>query len=128
MPKTILIASNNKGKQAEILALLKNEKLILRTPQDLSISLDVDEIGNTYEENARIKAIAFRDVSGFPALADDSGLEVDALNGSPGLFSARFLQKQPDEYAQAVDSSLCVYDGARAARWEHSLFKWYMHR
>ena len=93
MPKTILIASNNKGKQAEILALLKNEKLILRTPQDLSISLDVDEIGNTYEENARIKAIAFRDVSGFPALADDSGLEVDALNGSPGLFSARFLQK-----------------------------------
>ena len=93
MPKTILIASNNKGKQAEILALLKNENLILRTPQDLSISLDVNEIGNTYGENARIKAIAFRDVSGLPALADDSGLEVDALNGAPGLFSARFLRK-----------------------------------
>lgn len=93
MTKTILIASTNIGKQAEIFALLKNENWDLRTPQNLSIPLEVKEIGSTYAENARIKAAAFRAASGLPTLADDSGLEVDALQGAPGLFSARYLRK-----------------------------------
>ncbi len=93
MTKTVLIATTNKGKQAEIFALLENENYILRTPQDLLISLEVNESGSTYAENARLKAAAFCKASGLPALADDSGLEVDALDGAPGLFSARFSQK-----------------------------------
>ena len=95
MTKTVLIATTNKGKQAEMFALLENEIYMLRTPQDLSISLKVNETGSTYAENARLKAAAFCKASGLPALADDSGLEVDALDGAPGLFSARFSQK-PD--------------------------------
>ena len=93
MTKTILIATTNKGKQAEMFALLENENYILRTPQDLLISLEVNESGNTYAENAGLKAAAFCKASGLPALADDSGLEVDALGGAPGLFSARFSLK-----------------------------------
>ena len=95
MTKTVLIATTNKGKQAEMFALLEKEIYILRTPQDLLISLEVNETGSTYAENARLKATAFRKASGLPVLADDSGLEVDALDGAPGLFSARFSPK-PD--------------------------------
>ncbi len=95
MIKTLLIATTNKGKQTEMFALLENEIYILRTPQDLSISLEVNETGSTYAENARLKAAAFCKASGLPALADDSGLEVDALDGAPGLFSARF-SSNPD--------------------------------
>jgi len=76
-------------------ALLKDENFILRTPQDLSISLKIEETGSTYAENAHLKAAAFCKESGLPALADDSGLEVAALDGAPGLFSARFSLK-PD--------------------------------
>ena len=93
MTNIILIATTNKGKQAEMFALLENENYILRAPQDLSINLNVKETGSTYAENARLKAAAFCTASGLPTLADDSGLEVDALDGAPGLFSARFAQK-----------------------------------
>ncbi len=60
------------------------------TPSDLGISLDVEETGDTYEENAAIKARAFASASGLLTLADDSGLEVDALGGAPGVRSARY--------------------------------------
>ena len=93
MTKTVLIATTNKGKQTEMFALLENENYILRTPQDLLILLEVVESGSTYAENAGLKAAAFCKASGLPALADDSGLEVDALDGAPGLFSARFSLK-----------------------------------
>jgi len=93
MTKTVLIATTNKGKQAEMFALLENENYILRTPQDLLILLEVVESGSTYAENAGLKAAAFCKASGLPALADDSGLEVDALDRAPGLFSARFSLK-----------------------------------
>jgi len=93
MTKTILIATTNTGKQTELLALLQSEKYNLVTPQDLSIYLKVAETGSTYAENARIKAAAFCKASGLPSLADDTGVEVDALDKAPGLFSARFSPK-----------------------------------
>jgi XTP/dITP diphosphohydrolase len=93
MAKKILIATNNPGKQAEMLALLKGEGFLLLLPQDLSLSVKVAETGTTYAQNARLKAAAFCRASGLPALADDTGLEVDALDGAPGLFSARFSPK-----------------------------------
>jgi XTP/dITP diphosphohydrolase len=86
----ILIASNNRGKVAEIRALLNDLPLTILTPVDLHLNLDVEERGLTYAENAALKAAAFANVSGLISLADDSGLEVGALHGAPGLHSARF--------------------------------------
>lgn len=86
----LLIATNNKGKVAEIKALLEREKLSLLTPADLGLMLDIAEDGQTYAENATKKALAFSLASGMVTLADDSGLEVDALDGQPGMHSHRF--------------------------------------
>lgn len=88
--KKLLIASSNPGKLHEIHALLDDLGITLVTPDDLMISLEVEEDGATYAENASRKALAFARLSGLLTLADDSGLEVDALNGMPGLHSARF--------------------------------------
>jgi XTP/dITP diphosphohydrolase len=87
---TILIATNNKGKVEEIKALLDGLGIAFLTPADLNLVLEVEEDGQTYAENATKKAIAFAQASGRIALADDSGLEVDALGGQPGLLSHRF--------------------------------------
>lgn len=84
----ILLASTNRGKLVEIQALMRDFDLIL--PQQLGLSLEVVEDGLTYAENAARKALAFCRASGLVALADDSGLEVDVLDGAPGLHSARF--------------------------------------
>jgi XTP/dITP diphosphohydrolase len=90
MSMRLLVATNNKGKLNEILSLLEDVHLEIITPDGLGIHMDVAEIGNTYEENASLKAKAFARLSGLVTLADDSGLEVDALGGLPGIRSARF--------------------------------------
>jgi XTP/dITP diphosphohydrolase len=90
---TLLLASNNQGKVIEIQALLQGLSLQLITPARLGLEMNVIEDGQTYAENAARKGLAFAKVSGFVTLADDSGLEVDALSGAPGLFSARFSPK-----------------------------------
>lgn len=86
----LLIATNNKGKIKELQALLKDTGIELVTPAQINLDLDVVEDGQTYAENATKKAIAFAQASGLISLADDSGLEVDALDGAPGLYSARY--------------------------------------
>ena len=86
----LLLATNNKGKVAEIKAILGCAGLTLLTPVDVGLALEVPEDGLTYAENAIKKAVAFSQASGLIALGDDSGLEVDALNGQPGLHSHRF--------------------------------------
>lgn len=91
--KKILIATNNAGKLIEITDLLKDFPLHLITPKDMGLDLDVDETGSTYEANARLKAAAFAKASGLAALADDTGLEVDALGGAPGLHSKRYARQ-----------------------------------
>lgn len=80
----LLIASNNAGKVDEFRGILAGCGWRVVAPSDLGLSLNVEENGTTYLENARIKARAFAEASGLPALADDSGLEVDALHGEPG--------------------------------------------
>jgi XTP/dITP diphosphohydrolase len=87
---TILLATNNVGKIKELKALLDGLDLLLMTPADLGLFLDVTEDGETYAENATKKAVAFAKTSGIISLGDDSGLEVDALGGQPGLHSHRF--------------------------------------
>jgi XTP/dITP diphosphohydrolase len=89
----LLIATNNKGKVKELQDLLKGTGLELVTPADINLNLEVEEDGTTYAENAAKKAIAFAHASGLISLADDSGLEVDALDGAPGLYSARYHPK-----------------------------------
>jgi XTP/dITP diphosphohydrolase len=86
----ILIATANRGKLHEIQALLADLPLTLVIPGDLGLDLDVAETGDTYAVNAGLKAVAYAHRSGLLALADDSGLEVDALGGLPGVRSARF--------------------------------------
>jgi XTP/dITP diphosphohydrolase len=90
LQNSLLLATNNKGKVDEIKALLEDLGLELLTPASLGLTLEVVEDGQTYAENATKKALAFAKASGLTALGDDSGLEVDALDGLPGLHSHRF--------------------------------------
>jgi len=89
----LLLSTNNKGKLRELQAILADMPIELLTPADINLNLDVDEDGSNYAENAAKKALAFARASGLTCLADDSGLEVDALNGAPGLYSARYSPK-----------------------------------
>jgi len=86
----LLIATGNRGKVIEIQALLEGLDVTLVTPKDIGLELEVHEDGQTYAENAGKKALAYSKASGLLSLADDSGLEVDALDGAPGLYSARY--------------------------------------
>ena len=86
----LLLASYNQGKLHELQALLADVSLDIISPASLNLSLEVVEDGLTYQENAARKATAFAQAAGYLSLADDSGLEVEALDGQPGLHSARF--------------------------------------
>jgi len=86
----VLIATKNAGKKAELERILDGLGYTLLMPPDLGIDLDVEETGSSYRENALLKAVAFCQASGLLTLADDSGLEVDALDGAPGIYSARY--------------------------------------
>lgn len=91
--KQLLLATNNDHKIEEIKAILEDRpfEVELLSPKELGIDIDIEESGNSYLENALIKARAFAKASGLPVLADDSGLEVDLLDGQPGIHSHRFL-------------------------------------
>ncbi len=97
----LLIATNNQGKVKELDELLKETGIQLITPADIHLDLDVEEDGSTYAENAAKKAIAFAQASGLISLADDSGLEVDALGGAPGLYSARYGSSNGEKLSDA---------------------------
>jgi len=86
----LLIATENQGKKREYQQLLASLPWVLCTPRDLALTLAIDENGDSYAQNARIKALRYMQASQLPALADDSGLEVDALGGAPGFHSARY--------------------------------------
>ena len=90
MPR-LLIATNNPGKAAELRGLLDGCGWEIVTPREIGVELDVEETGETYEENARAKALAGAQASGLVTLADDSGIEIEAMGGEPGVRSARFL-------------------------------------
>jgi XTP/dITP diphosphohydrolase len=86
----LLLATHNRGKRREWMALLDGLDVELLLPDDLGLTGDIEEMGDTYVENALIKARTLASASGLPTLADDSGLEVDALEGAPGVRSARY--------------------------------------
>ena len=85
-----ILASKNRHKLREMSAILGQYGIELRLQSELDLDIDVEETGTTFEENALLKAKAVMRASGLPAVADDSGLEVDALGGAPGIYSARY--------------------------------------
>lgn len=93
----IVIATRNKKKEKELKNLLKNLNIEVVTLDKFKSSPDVKEDGLTFADNAVKKALAAADYTGLLTLADDSGLEVKALNGAPGVFSARFAGKDADD-------------------------------
>ncbi len=97
----LLIATNNPGKVQELHELLQSMDIELVTPSQLGLDLDVLEDGLTYAENATKKAVAFAKASNLISLADDSGLEVDALDGAPGLYSARYGSTNGEKLSDA---------------------------
>lgn len=86
----LLVGTGNPGKVREFRELLEGLPVELVTPSDIGLDIEVEETGNTLEENALIKAQAYADAGGILTLADDSGLFVDALGGAPGVISARY--------------------------------------
>ena len=87
---TLLIATNNQGKLAELRELLTDLPLDLVTLRDVGIDVEVEETGDTFAANAILKATEYGRLADLPTLADDSGLEVDALGGQPGVTTARY--------------------------------------
>ena len=86
----LLLATTSAGKQRELRALLGDLPLVLATPAELGLTLVPEETGTTFAANAAQKAHAYYAAAGLPTLAEDSGLEVDALGGAPGVYSARW--------------------------------------
>lgn len=84
----IVAATGNKGKLKEIQEILSDFEIV--SMKDLGISIDIEENGETFKENAYIKALAISKITNLPVISDDSGLSVDALSGRPGIYTARF--------------------------------------
>jgi XTP/dITP diphosphohydrolase len=115
---TLVLASGNTGKLREFQSLLAPLGLEVRPQRDFAVT-EVEETGLTFVENALLKAREASRVSGLPALADDSGLEVDALQGAPGIRSARFAGEPSDDAAnnrKLLEALKDVPEGQRSAR------------
>ena len=89
--KKIVFASNNDGKIKEIREILKDFDAEILTMKEAGAHIEIEENGTTFEENALIKARAVMQITGEITMADDSGLEIDYLNGEPGVYSARYM-------------------------------------
>jgi XTP/dITP diphosphohydrolase len=88
--RALLLATTNRHKLDEYRAIFSDSPFTFLSLHDIQLDMDVEETGTTFRENAELKARAYAHASGMLSLADDSGLEIDALNGAPGVYSARF--------------------------------------
>lgn len=116
--KRVIFATKNKGKIKEIQAVLGDSYEVI-TMEEAGINTDIDETGTTFEENAAIKAETVRDLCGEIVLADDSGLEIDYLNGEPGIYSARYMGHDTSydiKNKNLIDRLTGVPDEKRTAR------------
>ena len=116
----VILASNNENKLREMKEILSPLGWEILRPKELGLSLDPDENGTTFEENSAIKARCFAEAAGLPAIADDSGIEVDALGGAPGVYSARYGGEScPDDRSRnllLMKNMEDVPNGARGGR------------
>lgn len=102
--RTIVVASHNKGKIAEIAELIAPFGFAAKSAAELNFA-EPDETGTTFEENAKIKALASAKASGLPSLSDDSGIAIDALDGAPGVYTANWAEREDGsrDFAMAMD-------------------------
>jgi XTP/dITP diphosphohydrolase len=115
----ICVATTNRGKQRELVELLADWRGEIVFPQDLGIEIEIEETGQTFAENAALKAVAYARAAGLPALADDSGLEVDALGGAPGIYTARYAgpgASDEERYCKLLDALKDIPFDRRGAR------------
>jgi len=116
---TVVLATRNRRKIDELERILVGPRVAVRTLEDFPGCPEVREEGTTFEANAATKALAVARYTGQPALADDSGLEVEALGGAPGVRSARYAGEEADDQANVaklLEALREVPDGARRAR------------
>jgi XTP/dITP diphosphohydrolase len=115
----VLLGTTSQGKQRELRELFADLPLVLVTPSDLGIDEVPAETGTTFAENALAKARHYHAVSRLPTLAEDSGLEVDALDGAPGVFSARWegLPDGAEKNARLLERLVATPDGERGCRY-----------
>lgn len=113
-----VLASKNPHKLVEIQAILGKLGMEVILQSELGIDIDVEETGTTFEENSLLKAEAVMQACGLPSLADDSGIAVDALGGAPGIYSARYGNKNSDEERTAflLENVKDVPDAERGAQ------------
>lgn len=111
----IILASNNKNKLREFREILEPAGFEVISQSEAGADIEVEETGTTFEENAFLKAKAIYDMIKLPVIADDSGLEVDALNGAPGIFSARYAE-EGKRCARVLSELEGVPDEKRTAR------------
>ena len=115
----ICAATGNPGKLKELRRILEKQGHQVLSQNELGLDLDPEETGATFAENAAIKAAAFAAASGLPTVADDSGLCVDALDGAPGVYSARYCGRHGDDEAnndKLLAELAGVEEGKRAAK------------
>jgi XTP/dITP diphosphohydrolase len=113
----LLIATTNSAKLAEIKEFLSDLPIDCVGLKDAGITQSVEETGNTFEENAILKAKFYAKLSGLPTLADDGGLEIDALNGEPGVHSHRWIHKErEDEDEELIEYTIQRLKGLPRAR------------
>ena len=114
----LILASRNPGKLRELQELLSGFGVEILLESQVGLDLEVEETGTTFEENSLLKARAVMEAAGLAAIADDSGLEVDALNGAPGVYSARYGGLDSDEARTALllQRLEAVPDAQRTAR------------
>ena len=120
LPKKIVMASGNAGKLAEIRRLLNGLGVEVIAQSELGVS-DADETGVTFAENSLLKARHAADATGLPAIADDSGIAVDALDGRPGVYSARYAgpgASDEDNVMKLLEELKGVPDEQRTARFQ----------
>jgi XTP/dITP diphosphohydrolase len=123
-PKKVLIATGNRGKIRELTTQLSSIGVEVASLADLPLGEPVEETGSTFTENAKIKAAAYAIRSGLYSLADDSGLEVDALGGRPGVYSARYGGdglRDKERIRLLLDEMREIQPEARTARFVASL-------
>ena len=116
----VVLASKNPHKLVEISKITEQFDMELVLQSELGVDIEVEETGTTFEENSYLKARAVMEATGLPALADDSGIAVDALNGEPGIYSARYgFDESLDDWGRLqllLKNTENVPDGQRQAQ------------
>ena len=119
----LIIASNNKGKIREYKQILEPMGYEVVSQREAGADIEVEETGTTFAENSALKAQAIYDMFGCAVLADDSGLEIDALNGEPGVYSARYggLESEGERTALVLDKMKDIPEDRRGAHFTCSI-------